>query len=592
MAKRQPIDTPLQIARSGYLTARDGETRYRYFRKFTDLIWPDVEWNPWLEHMIRSVCDDRTETRDGQTVIRVISWTGPGSSGKSFSSALFGAAFFLIAPDDTSVAYTSTSLKAMGGRSWGVMVDLWQSAYNPDTRSKFPWHMINSRKMIQRVRGDEKYNIACYAVGQGELLKSVDQLKGRHTPRMLLVVDEANSTPDAIFHVIPNMILGCFELVILVIGNAVSYYDNHGKTCEPAEGWPSITIDDMDWKTKGVPDWQLPPGLCCHYDGDKSPNVQAKKTIYRHIYSYENWLRSQTAVQNSISYWSQNRGFWPPEGMVNTVFSDPLIARCDGTGFLDFVAGRVVYGFLDPAFGGDRCVLRFADVGELENGRHGIQLRQPIYIEPRVDNESERDYQIARRVIEECKAEGVKPAQFGSDATGIGRGVHAIIAAEWSSEIVRVEWGGKASDKPSSQADGRPAHEIYDNRVTELWFRAREFMEAGQLKGLGSEDVKQFCSREYEHKGRKYRLSTKPECKTKLGYSPDEADSTAGICEVVACNGISPHGRMAQQVDTEWNRIVKEKEKELALTEEPEFVSTRQGFVESEIGIQYRDWRD
>lgn len=592
MAKKPTGISAYQLARLGVLAEQDGAKKYEHLKNFIRMTYPEyaVAWNPWLEDMLQSLCDDRSVVRTGGTVVRVVAWTGPGSAGKTFGSGLFAASWFLADPDNSSVTLTSTSKQAMGGRVWGVLRDLHSEARDPDMGRPFPWHIINSQKTIQRVRGDEKFNIACFAVETGELQKSVDKIKGRHTPRMLVIVDEANSTPDAIFHTIPNMMKGVRELVILIIGNALSYFDNHGRACEPAGGWPSVTIEDKRWETKGVAEWRMPGGICCHYDGAKSPNVLAKKTIYPHIFSYENWVEDSKWGENSIHYWSQTRGFWAPEGMVNTVFSDPLVSRCDGTGFLDFVANRVTYGFLDPAFGGDRCVLQIADIGELENGMSGIQLRQPMYIEAQVDTEAERDYQIARKVIEQCKAEGCKPAQFGSDATGIGRGIYAQIAAEWSDAIVRVEWGGRASDKPSSQADGRPAHEIYDSRVTELWFRCREYLEAGQLKGLSIEALKQACSREYTQKGRRFKLTTKPDCKKKLGYSPDEMDAVAGICEVANQNGVVPMGKFTLASDNEWQKVCKQTEKDLGITEEPEAVLNRQGFEEQEyVGIQWRD---
>lgn len=592
MAKRkaQVLDSGFNAARRGYLMEPDPEKRWQHYRRLLDLVWRgEIEWNPWLEDQLHSVFDPRARSVSGQTSITVISWTGCGGAGKTFASGLLATSFFLAAPEVSSVALTSTSKTAMGGRVWAVVRSLTSSARNPDTGEPFDWHLVNSQKALQWPRGDEKHNIACFAVEEGELLKSVDKIKGRHTTRMLLIVDEATSTPDAIFHTIDNMKKGCLDLVVLVIGNASSYFDSHGRTCEPKYGWLTITIDDQKWETKGVPEWQLPSGLCCHYDGSKSPNVLAGKTLYPHIFSYENWIEAKKWGENTFNFWSQTRGFWPPEGMVNTVFSDPLIARCDGTGFLDFVANRVTYAFLDPAFGGDRCCLQLSDVGDTVDGMAGIQLRPPIYLEPRVNNEAERDYQIARECIDYCKAEGVKPAQFGTDATGIGRGVHAIISAEWSPEIHRVEWGGKSSDAPSSQADGRPSTEVYANRVTELWFRCREYLEAGQLKGLSIEAVKQFCSREYTKKGKLYQLVTKPECKAKLGYSPDEADATAGLCEVARRNGIAIAGRMALAIDTQWDALVKEHQKEVALVEEPEYHSQRQGFEESTIGI---DWRD
>jgi hypothetical protein len=587
MARKQT--NHFETARLRWLGAVDPDARWKAQLAFHKLVHPEIEWNPWLEDQLQSFCDARATTSEGGTRITVVAWTGPGGAGKTFTSALFATDFFLAAPEDTCVTLTSTSKTAMGGRVWAVIKDLYDNAYHPDTGARFEWHIVNSRKVLQWPRGDEKHNIACFAVEEGELMKSIDKIKGRHTGRMLLIVDEANSTPDAIFHVIHNMKKGCHELVVLVIGNALSFFDNHGRACEPKLGWPSINIDDSRWQTRGVDEWRMPSGLCCHYDGDKSPNVVAGKTLYPHIYTYENWIEARKWGENSLHYWSQDRGFWAPEGMVNTVFSDPLISRCDGTGFLEFISGRVTYAFLDPAFGGDRCVLQFADVGECDGGLHGIQLRQPLYIEPKVNTEAERDYQIARQVIEECKAADVSPAQFGSDATGIGRGVHAIIAGEWSAEVQRVEWGGAASDSPSSQADGRPSKEIYKTRVTELWFRCREFLEAGQLKGLSLAAIKQFCSREYTKPGRFYQLFTKPECKKKLGYSPDEADAIAGLCEVVRRNGISPRGRVARTVDVAWEAMRRDHVKSVALADdEPEAVA-HAGFEEGEIGIEWRD---
>lgn len=564
--------------------------RFFYLLQMINQVWSDssIEWNPWLEDQLESLCSDASVQKTGNTVIRVVSWTGPGGAGKTFASALFAMAWFLVDPDRSSVTLTSTSKTAMGGRIWAVIKDLFISAQNPDTGDKFEWHIVDSRKELQWPRGNQKNSVSCFAVEEGELLKSVDKIKGRHTERMLLIIDEANSTPDAILRTIPNMKKGCKELVVIIIGNAVSLWDNHGRACEPADGWNSVSIEDSRWKTKGVPEWQLPAGLCCHYDGKKSPNVLAGKTIYPHIYSYENWHEATKWGENTIDYWSQDRGFWPPEGTVNTVFSEPLINRCDATGFLTFYNRKDVYGFLDPGFGGDRCVLRIADVGDTDTGKFGVQLRKPIYISPKVNTEAERDYQIARMTIDACKAAGVPPENFGSDATAIGRGVYAIMAAEWSPNIHRVEWGGRASEKASSQADGRPAHEVYGDRVTELWFATREFTESGQLKGLCEEDVKQACSREYDRVGRKYVLHDKLACKRKLGYSPDEMDGVAGLIDVVRTNGIAAEGKMSELQDTGWNKIQREAEKELALADVPIGIEERGGWADNDVGIVWR----
>ena len=590
---RETKFTPYTLAKAGFMLEPDGFKRFAHLKNLINLLWGksgDISWNPWLEDQLQSLCDPAAESKMGDTTIRVVAWTGPGAAGKTHSSGLFGMAWFAVSPWNSCVTLTSTSKQAMGGRIWPVITKLASSARDPDLGRPFDWHIVNSRKVLQFPKGNSKNTVECFAVEEGELLKSVDKIKGRHTERMLLIVDEANSTPDAIFNAIPNMMKGCKELVILIIGNALSFFDSHGRCCEPKDGWNSITIDDSRWPTKGVSEWRLPPGIACHYDGGKSPNVIAGKTIYPHIYSLENWEEAKKWGENSIHFWSQDRGFWPPEGTVNTIFSDPLINRCDGQGFLEFVSSRVTYAFLDPAFGGDRCCLQLADAGETTTGVTGLQLRLPIYIQPKVDNEAERDYQIARQVIEECKARGVQPRHFGCDATGIGRGVFAIISAEWSPEVLRVEWGGKASDLPSSSADSRPSYDLYDNRVTELWFIAREVLESGQLKGLYVDAIKQFCSREYTTRGKKYLLSTKAECKKKLGYSPDEGDSISGLIEVARRNGILAQGKVAALQATVWDEIVKESQKQLAIIDSPNPVGiSNRGYDDFDIGINWKE---
>ena len=583
--------TPFQIAVSGFMVNHDKKGQYHHLRKLIDLVWKDsdITWNPWVEDQLLSLTNEKYVNTVGATKVRFVSWTGPGAAGKTFSSGLFAMAWFLCSPHNSSVTLTSTSKQAMAGRVWAVISNLFLSAVHPDEGEPFDWHIINSKKELQWPKGDGKHNIACFAVEEGELLKSVDRIKGRHTERMLLIIDEANGTPEAIFNVIPNMLKGCKELVVLVFDNAGNMYGNHGRCCEPAAGWSSITVDDFEWDTKGIPEWNLPPGICRHYDGSKSPNVLAGKTIYPHIYSFENWQNAAKFGEDNIHYWSQDRGFWPPEGALHTILSAPLIARCDATGFNEIVSGRLTAAFLDPGFGGDNCPLQLADIGANENGKMVCQLRAPIYIRPKVITEEERDYQIARSVIEHCKSNGVEPRWYGGDATGVGRGVHAIIAGEWSPEIQRVEWNGKASSKPSSQADGRPAFEVYSDQVTELWFAVREFVESGQLKGLYQEAVKQFCSRLYTQQGRMFKMAKKDDCKIKLGYSPDEGDAIAGLCEVMRRNGITAEGKMAAMSAREWDKFEKDIEEPFSHPEIKSVPDTG-GWAENDfVGIEWKD---
>jgi hypothetical protein len=318
--------------------------------------------------------------------------------------------------------------------------------------------------------------------------------------------------------------------------------DNHGRCCTPLKGWSSITVEDEQWLTSGVPEWAIAPGLCCHFDGEKSPNVRAGRTTFPYIYTYENHLADQRFGRDSSMYWSQTRGFWPPDGLSMTVFSETMIDRFDGRGTFTFVSRRIPCAFLDTAFGGDLCVLQFGSMGDLHDGRMALQLEEKLIIQISVLEKHEVDYQVARTFIAECRKRGLKPEHCGLDATGIGRGVAAIVMQEWSDRIQYIEWGGKASDKPASDEDPRPGTEVYFNRVAELWFSCRELLRSGLLKGLYQEAIIEFTIREFRYKSRKIELETKEELRERLHRSPDHADAIAGLVEIARIHGVAPGG--------------------------------------------------
>jgi hypothetical protein len=75
--------------------------------------------------------------------------------------------------------------------------------------------------------------------------------------------------------------------------------------------------------------------------------------------------------------------------------------------------------------------------------------------------------------------------------------------------------------------------------VSELWFATRDFIQAGQLKGIDDQACSQLTTRRYTHKSRKYSIEPKDEYKKRVGRSPDHADCVVGIVEVARRNGAS-----------------------------------------------------
>lgn len=530
---------------------------YGHLKNFIQLTWPWVEWNPWFESTLRVLSDADYVTYIGDVKLRFVNLTGPGSASKTFAAGLFACAWTMVdwfrrGYPRTSVTLTSTSKAIIAQRIWPVIQQCYHEALRCDGIQqpfRFKWaHMRDSQKIVVMRKPDgelapEKFGIMAIAVESGEVLKAVDKIKGRHTERMMLIVDEANSTPQAIFDCIPNMLTSVKEIIICVIGNAVSRLDPHGLCCEPVHGWRAITIDDQQWDTKGVAKWGIGPGTCLHFDGSKSPNVLAGRTIYKNIYSYERWqhvARLGDEYRNTLQHWSQDRGFWPPDGISTTIFSEAMVISHDGTGKFNWLTTPRPCAALDPAFGGDNCVLVRGSLGQLLDGRKALQIvsRHLVPFDP--DSPDSIDKQIAAYVIAKCKDWGVAPECFGLDATGSGRGVAAFMNQLWSNRIIRVEFGGVATDLPASVDDPRASHEVYANRATELWYSARDALLADQFKGLYPEAIRDFTARVYEFVSRRYKIEAKDKMKVRVGHSPDDGDAVALLVDVARHNGLVP----------------------------------------------------
>lgn len=580
----------LACFRDGRSPKDGGLGRYEHMRRAAAHFFPSIEWNPWMEAQARSLCDDSTAHKHGKSWSRFINWTGCAAAGKTFNAGFFAVLWWMCDPENSSVTLTSTSKTAIGQRVWPVIQKLVGEAWDPVNEGPLSvGHLVDSMKMLQAKKGDAKHSIYALAVEKGELQKSINALKGRHTKRMMLVIDEANTTPQAVYETISNMRKGCQDFVCLVIGNAVSRYDNHGRCCEPAGGWQSIKVDDESWPTAGVREWSIEPGVCLHFDGEKSPNVTGKRTRWPYIYTYEDY-KQRKADQASIQYWSQDRGFWAPEGTLSTVLSEVMVEKYDGKGKFTFLSRRVPVAFMDTAFGGDNCTAVFGSLGDMEAGKLGLQIEEALVIEPTVESPDEIDYQMARRFIDECKKRGVEPRHAGMDATGTGRGAFAIAKTEWSDELQRVEWGGAASDKPASAEDPRPSKEVYDRRVTELWFSVRELLLARQLKGLYKDAVIQLCTRQYTIWAKKIKLDTKEDCKEKLGRSPDDGDAVAGLVEIARRNGLVLKSGYSGKKAASWQSLQSSLTKlhDGAYTEEP-VIEAEAAVAGSEESFYYGD---
>lgn len=547
-----------------------GLGRYGHLLKLIGLWWPRElqpdRWNPWTELTLKELCNDETAIQSGGVRVKSTVLTGCATGSKTWTCGWYAFEFWCASPHNSIVIFTSTTKEMIRRRIWPVV----QHFYDHGPDKPWPFNKVESRTTVQCVdpatkTPSDKHAIFALAVAHGETQKAAHNLRGMHAERVLLVIDEANGTPEAIFETIPNLRKGCKNFETIIIGNPVSRLDPHGQAMTPADGWSIVTSDRYRWKTKGVDKWQLEPGICLRYDGADSPNVRLGKDQWPFIYSNADWKRAcAPEKEKTLAYWSQDRGLHPPEGFCHTVISETMLEKYDPADVAPFrwLSHRKIIAALDPAFGGDECKLYFAELGDISEGKEGVQIIGNMTLSFEEASRDEIDYLIARQTIDECKRRGVTPECFGLDRTGTGRGVAAIIAAEWSSSIRQIEFGEMATERPSSTADGRPAREVYANRVTEMWWSVREFLEAGQLRGLPQQARIEFCTREYTWAGRRYKLESKDDCKLRLGYSPDDGDSVGLLLDVARSQGAGARTRNVLSEDTAWNSVVEKKVKE------------------------------
>lgn len=532
---RSPVKIPdleleLYAFRNRLQPNEGGLGTFDHFRNATKMLWPKMSWNPWLEAQVEGLCEHD-----------YVGWAGCGASGKTFGATLFATVWWLANPSKTTVVLTSTTAKMIRKRMWANLQDLVRKSRG------FPGNMVDSKMSLQAIKGDDRHSISAIAVAEGNTSKAVANIQGIHAERVMVIIDEATDTPEAAFEACTNLSKGCREFKMLVIGNPASKYDPHGRFCTPAKGWRSVTIEDQHWLTER--------GMCRRFDGMKSPNISEGRTKYPYLITHDQVLSAMRHEgEQSPTFWKYTRGFWSPDGMVKTVLSESLIETHTPTKNLVFTTNVQVVAGLDPGFGGDRCVLRFAKVGTA-NDKLSILFQDIIQIAPNAQLTEPVHYQIANRVKEECNKRGVPPDRFALDSSGEGGGLADILTREWG-VVHRVEFGGSPSTIPVSDEDGRPCNEAYDRKVTELWFSMRKWAVEERLGGMDIETLQEFCARMFDDSKRKISVESKTVMKQRTGKSPDLADAAVVLLDLVRKTAVlEPR---STKLDKVWEKLVKD----------------------------------
>ena len=496
-----------------------GNGRHHYSMLITQMQRPDFQWNPWAVKADQAFCEN-----PHSCVV------GSGGSSKSFTAGDYAFKFWQGAPHETAVVVISTSIDAARKRIWKSIAQAYMEV-SRRTGGFGKSELLSSPKpCIRAVPGDFVHGIYVVPVETGDIEQAVAAIKGYHARRILMVRDEADSISMAAVDVESNLRIGTEEFQTIDLGNLPSVLNPLGQQMAVEPGRPITEALGTEWiSAKGL--------KCLRFDGENSPNITDNgKWTGLMTEADRAAIERQAGGRNTRTYYVMVRGLSPPEGVDDTVMSEALL-HAHGT-FLPVIWKRdfTLSGSLDPGFGGDKCCFRTFKRGVDDGNVFRAACDEVIDIPITTgDPTNPPEYQIAAKVKSMCAARGIAPDEFIAGTTGIGSGVAATLQREWSPSINICEEGGSPSDLPVSEEDQRPASELYDRRVTELWFSIREYVQSGTLRNLDMTTALQLCSRKWEIKNKKKSIQKKDE----LPSSPNEADSLCFYINLLRLKGIT-----------------------------------------------------
>lgn len=512
-----------------------GLGRYSHARLIGEILFrKNFEWHDWSECVVQASCEN-----DWLCV------TGCGTSGKSTAIGLDAFCYYFCSPLDTAVLIVSTTLDSAKKRIWKEISRYYSlfsravGGYRQATIGSSPRPYISPYREGEPNKRDEAHGMYVTALQKkGDVDEEMEYIKGFHPRRIMIVADELDSLREhgkALVEVfIANLASGTREAKFVGLGNDPSLFNELGELMQREKGKP-ITLADTEWTS-------IHKVKCLRLDAWESPNIKDNNKWTGLIRQSDIDRIVERKGENSPAVWIQLHGLHPPEGSENTVLSEAMFTRFKCKEGVTWSGQPTSCAALDPAFGGDDCIIRKFDYGRDTEGKMRVFFHTPVPL--RIDansSDTPEEYQVAEKVMALCKSADwhISPENFVGDSTGTTGGALAVLKREWSPQINEVEFGGLASKLPISDENTIAADQEYDRKVTELWFSFREFVQADMIRGLDNETAAEFCSRLFEIRNRKTRLETKGEMKARGLSSPDRADATVCAIELLRRKGIN-----------------------------------------------------
>ena len=462
---------------------------------------------------------------------------------------------WLSAPQCTTMTICSTTKDALLKRIWCEILKFYSHLRQPPGRYYpgrtaiiFPQDMTQFNgdyDMENPAIRNSRNGIFGVAVQKGSTEEAYSNLIGVHNVYNAMILDEMQSVRPAAVEAVSNL-QGGKEFKFVGMGNPSSRLDLLGKYSRPKSGRWDDCNDQME-------EWETERGKCIFFDGRKSPAITEEGGVKRFHFllkASDIEQRRQWFGENSRKFWSQTIGFIPPDDAESVAFTetfliynemDQPVPAWDGDTVM--VAG-VDWGF---THGGDRTILKTAKVGRV-NGTVVLEFGETYNIPIDISDTEPSSFKVAKRVRDLCKSIGVTPDHLASDVTGTQGPQTDILEQVWSSGVIRIGFGNRASDRIVEQEEknGRVvqlrARDLYRDRMTELWYQLYKLGRTRQVKGIDEDMAKELVSRRLISET-PLIFEPKKDMKIRVGYSPDNADAGVLATEVaVSCFELMPIG--------------------------------------------------
>jgi hypothetical protein len=566
--------TWLQVELLAFLqgwAAPHGLGKAAHFKRIVEFLWPYYEWNRWSDDMARALCEHD-----------LVAFMGCGGSGKSLFLAMWALINWWAAPQDTTIAITSTDLEAGKRRVWGYIVTLHQSAQWADDNGVVtgpPGKLTDQPPQVRLtekdgVRGAGQQAINLVAAGNQHVDSAMKALQGLHNKRVILILDELQDLAMSIIGgVLEN--LGRNEYFQLcAAGNIGDANDPLGVLCRPVTP-TNLGYDDVNAE---VQSWDIlsrsgKAGVCVRFDAEYSPNFDdynPNDPAWHDKYPFlprvsevaAKKLQLEQGMLELGDYYRQWKAFITPKNIEDGRWSPAAILRFQAEIAAEWatLGGYVTLAGADPSYtsGGDRFILYPMRYGLINSGLWVLEFQEPLSLQHDMNDSELRNFAMVRQVKKICQDLKIESQYFGCDISGENP-LGDIIASEWNNEFLRVSFLGKPSSMPASLTDGRPCSEVYGNKCAELWCVGADFLRCGQLRGIGKVHASELAARKiFRGTRNKICVEDKKVMKKRIRMSPDVADAGNVGLEVARVRLGAVAGAMGTQARMAgWQEVAK-----------------------------------